>query len=359
MAERKPVAFLSYTRADDEYEHGALTRFHDELSRTLRFLHGDRIDIFLDVHDIALGQDIRRRIREALNEIILLIPIITPSYFKSPWCREELELFLERGRQLGRDDLILSIYYQSVPDLDTAMQHPSVARPATDPLLAEIARRLASDWRELRGKDVQDQQVRAELERIAGRIIEVVGEMQASPPPPPAPTKPDTGSGDTIDARGSQGFVNRPEGPVTQHFGSQRTINTGGGDYTEGNIDKRQGAFISGGTVYGPVVGSNQGSITAHYGSAPPGGSGDSSPLSGAVVAAAQAIATARQQGEADLAYDLEDVQRDLEAALKAEVERKTSRRAARLRAAQKQVDELAAQHPALSELALALRRIA
>lgn len=48
-------------------------------------------------------------------------------------------------------------------------------------------------------------------------------------------------------------------------MGDKTTINTGGGDYAEGNIDKRQGAFIIGGTIYGPVVAIKQGSVTANY----------------------------------------------------------------------------------------------
>jgi hypothetical protein len=49
-----------------------------------------------------------------------------------------------------------------------------------------------------------------------------------------------------IDARGSQGFINKNSGPVTQVYGTQRNINTGGGDYAEGNIDKRQGTTVQG-----------------------------------------------------------------------------------------------------------------
>jgi hypothetical protein len=41
-------------------------------------------------------------------------------------------------------------------------------------------------------------------------------------------------------------------------MGNKRTVDTGGGDYAEGNIDKRQGTFISGGTVQGPVITNNQ-----------------------------------------------------------------------------------------------------
>ena len=48
--------------------------------------------------------------------------------------------------------------------------------------------------------------------------------------------------GDVIDARESQGFINRPSGPVTQTFGS--TINTGGGAYVGGNVNTGGGAFV-------------------------------------------------------------------------------------------------------------------
>lgn len=50
----------------------------------------------------------------------------------------------------------------------------------------------------------------------------------------------------SIDARGSQGFINNSSGPTTQVYGTQRNINTGGGDYAGGNIDKRQGTFAQG-----------------------------------------------------------------------------------------------------------------
>jgi hypothetical protein len=48
--------------------------------------------------------------------------------------------------------------------------------------------------------------------------------------------------GDLIDARSSQGFINRPSGPVNQHFGDQ--INTGGGAYVGGSVNTGGGAFV-------------------------------------------------------------------------------------------------------------------
>jgi hypothetical protein len=46
-----------------------------------------------------------------------------------------------------------------------------------------------------------------------------------------------------INAQGSQGFINEANAPVTQHFGNVNNINTGGGDYAGGNIDKSQKTY--------------------------------------------------------------------------------------------------------------------
>jgi hypothetical protein len=57
--------------------------------------------------------------------------------------------------------------------------------------------------------------------------------------------------GDLIDARGSQGFINRPTGPVTQSFSN---VNTGGGAYVGGSVFTGGGAFVGRDqTVYQPA----------------------------------------------------------------------------------------------------------
>ena len=50
-------------------------------------------------------------------------------------------------------------------------------------------------------------------------------------------------SNKTINAQGSQGFIYEAKAPVTQHFGNVNNINTGGGDYAGGNIDKSQKTY--------------------------------------------------------------------------------------------------------------------
>jgi formylglycine-generating enzyme required for sulfatase activity len=186
-SKRKPAIFLSYTRNDDEYEGGALSALRQRLEDALRFASGEPLDIFQDVEDIKFGQDIRQRIEKSLAETMVFVPIITPSYLKSRWCREELERFLKREQQLGRRDLILPIYYQRVPALERARQGPRAASTATDALVRELAPRLSVDWRDLRRKEPESREVRMAVERIAERILEVLEELEQATPPAPEP----------------------------------------------------------------------------------------------------------------------------------------------------------------------------
>ncbi|MEI6332357.1 MAG: hypothetical protein WCP16_24205, partial [Pseudanabaena sp. ELA645] len=46
-------------------------------------------------------------------------------------------------------------------------------------------------------------------------------------------------NGDRIEAKESQGFIDKPQGDVEQHFGDRTEANTGGGDMAQRDIDKR------------------------------------------------------------------------------------------------------------------------
>jgi hypothetical protein len=50
-------------------------------------------------------------------------------------------------------------------------------------------------------------------------------------------------SSKTVNAQNSQGFIYEANAPVTQHFGNVNNINTGGGEYAGGNIDKSQKTY--------------------------------------------------------------------------------------------------------------------
>jgi hypothetical protein len=104
---------MSYARFDDQHDGGQLSEFREWLGAEVGAQTGQEFAIFQDRNDIAWGQNWQQRIDEALDEVTLLLVIITPSLFGSPPCRAEVARFLDRERVLGRGDLILPVYYIS------------------------------------------------------------------------------------------------------------------------------------------------------------------------------------------------------------------------------------------------------
>jgi hypothetical protein len=105
-----------------------------------------------------------------------------PLFFSSAACRAEADGFLARERALGRNDLILPIYYIDCDDF----------RPdSEDTLKAVLARRQYADWRKLRKATEAD--VDAAVSELASRIHAAFKRVQQQPrrvdskAPAPAP----------------------------------------------------------------------------------------------------------------------------------------------------------------------------
>jgi len=163
----KPAAFMSYAHADDEY--GRLTEFRERLGTEVHVQIGEEFLIFQDRENILWGQNWKERIEESLNEVTFLIPIITPSFFKSRYCRYELQQFIEHEKKLERNDLILPVYYISC-DADTW---------AGDNLAQAIAEHACADWRKLRSKSVDSEEVHKALIERAEHIRDAWKRVQA------------------------------------------------------------------------------------------------------------------------------------------------------------------------------------
>ena len=158
-----PKAFMSYAHVDNKY--GKLTEFRERLSNEVHVQTGEEFPIFQDSDDVLLGQNWRDRIEVALEEEVkFLIPIITPSFFNSDACRQELEMFLQREKTLNRNDLILPIYYVSCKLLEDEKLKKK------DYLVETIALRQWADWRGLRFESFDSPEVCKAIERIASQI---------------------------------------------------------------------------------------------------------------------------------------------------------------------------------------------
>lgn len=124
MPNRDPLAFLSYVRDDDAHDRGRISNLRAHLEGEVRIQTGHPFSIFQDRNDINWGEQWRERIGEAIDSISFLIPIITPSYFRSHMCREEFEAFLLRERALGLPRLILPIYYVAADEIESPETFP-------------------------------------------------------------------------------------------------------------------------------------------------------------------------------------------------------------------------------------------
>jgi parallel beta-helix repeat protein len=159
-----PAAFMSYAHFNDEHDDGLVSEFRRRLAAEVRVQTGEDFVIFQDRNDIAWGQNWRERIDEALDAATLLVVIMTPSLFRSPACRAEINRFLAREHELGRQDLILPVYYVSAPELDDPV------RRNADELAEVLASRQFADWRELRFEPFTSPLVRKAIAHLASRM---------------------------------------------------------------------------------------------------------------------------------------------------------------------------------------------
>src|SRR5262249_13601245 len=172
------VGFFSYSREDDEDSHGALSALRDRIQRELRGQLGRSTKTFRlwqDKEAIASGKLWEAEIKTAVGQSVFFIPIITPTVVRSPYCRFELEAFLAREAELGRDDLVFPILYIKVPELE------DIARQKGDPVLSIIAKRQYLDWRELRHRDIRSPNVMERVEHFCAQICDALRRSWVSP----------------------------------------------------------------------------------------------------------------------------------------------------------------------------------
>jgi len=172
---------MSYVRFDDEHEDGRLTRFRERLSGEVRIQTGEAFEIFQDRKDIAWGQQWKRRIEESIDTVTFLIPVLTPAFFRSPACRDELERFLKREKELDRSDLVLPLYYVECAALTDK------AKRERDPLAKAMAERQYEDWRELRFEPFTSPEVGRRIAHIARQIVETLDREESDTGRRPSP----------------------------------------------------------------------------------------------------------------------------------------------------------------------------
>lgn len=167
-----PVAFLSYVRADDEHERGRITALRARLEGEVRMQTGKPFSIFQDRKDISWGQQWRERLDTELFNVTFLIPVITPGFFTSAFCRDEVEKFQVRERQLGKNTLILPIYYLAADEMFQSSSDQ-------DSIATILSQRNYADWRKLRFKELNSPEIDEQIAMLAQTIKRNMQEIQS------------------------------------------------------------------------------------------------------------------------------------------------------------------------------------
>jgi hypothetical protein len=208
-----PEAFLSYTRLDDEYFGGAITSLRRLLELGVQVVTGDRtFNIFQDVDGIEFGQKWKEGLAEAISTSRFLIPIVTPLFFTSDPCRDELKQFMEHEKNLSRDDLILPIYFVTAP----VLERPELLKE--DVLASEIGSRQRYDWRVQADLPPSDPQIRRAVRELAEKIAMAIART-SGPAPDPAPAK----RGDDV-ANGEASKLVKSLGPERETKKGQKLV---------------------------------------------------------------------------------------------------------------------------------------
>src|SRR5690606_34381936 len=107
-----PLAFLSYTRKDAEFFGGYITEFRKTLENAVHVVSGsEAFKIFQDVEGIVIGESWKKKLSDVISASSFFVPMVSPLFLSSEPCRDEVNEFLEHERSLGRDDLILPVYF--------------------------------------------------------------------------------------------------------------------------------------------------------------------------------------------------------------------------------------------------------
>ncbi|MGI9433507.1 MAG: TIR domain-containing protein, partial [Geminicoccaceae bacterium] len=187
------AAFLSYAHLDDG--HGKITGFRNALTVAVSQAFGEDFEIFQDRDSINWGQHWPKKIEQGLAGGRFLIAILSPSFFRSDNCRQEVARFLEIERAAGREDLILPVYFRTTPYLEDS------AKRNGNPLAKSLALRQHRDWRELRNLPFTDEKVLNELDSLAEELVQALdrpayvnGEDPSSKEPHISESRPSTPS---------------------------------------------------------------------------------------------------------------------------------------------------------------------
>ncbi|MBS1890371.1 MAG: TIR domain-containing protein [Actinobacteria bacterium] len=191
------LGFWSYVHEDDLGDGGRVLTLADDLRAQYRMRTAEDLVLFIDRESAKWGEKWKELISDAIAGTTFFIPIITPSYFRSNSCRQELLKFVREADKAGLERLLMPVYWITVPALER--EGPD----AEDEAIAAIARHQWRDLRDVRLEDrsssVYRKSVSALAEEIAERaseVAETINDLPSASGQEDSPAKPRDDDGD-------------------------------------------------------------------------------------------------------------------------------------------------------------------
>ena len=115
LSRARLVVYLSYAYPDNT--DGFVVRLRDRLALELQVQTGEPVDVVCDPDRIRAGPQGSEEAEKLVERATFLVPVVSPSYFKSDECRRDFEIFLERERRTNRP-LILPVYFVATGEFE-------------------------------------------------------------------------------------------------------------------------------------------------------------------------------------------------------------------------------------------------
>lgn len=162
----KAYGFWSYVRR-------VLTLSMD-LRTQYKMRTAEELELFVDRESAKWGEEWEKLISDAIAGTTFFIPIITPSYFRSNACRQELLKFVRGADKTGLERLLMPVYWITVPALE------SEGVDSVDEAVGAVARHQWQDLRDVRLEDQVSSLYRKAVDGLAGDIAARASEVANS-----------------------------------------------------------------------------------------------------------------------------------------------------------------------------------
>ena len=176
------AGFWSYVHDDDDAVDGAIVKLARRVMAEFELLSAEPLRLFVD-RDLEWGEEWKGRIDRELQETTFFIPIVTPRYFQSDECRRELVEFRTAAERFGVRQLLLPIYYVTVPEMEI--------KDPVDELMALVKAIQREDMRQVRLAEERDAEHRRLVNGLATQLLQVSRETEGLPNPPSSRSEPE------------------------------------------------------------------------------------------------------------------------------------------------------------------------